>query len=222
MYGAQQALVVLSGRGADGTDPLVLSFASSTFDRDMTTGDLDGDADTDFSCGGVVIENETHSCRRGNVGARVGIPADVLFVNGFAGFGAERLVVVGRDTPLEIRLSAPPSKPGGPSRFALYAWNAAPTEVVPLPDNLRTACMPMPLAAYRFLPRPKVIWNNVTGSEATLGDPTFPSKPAPTTVRSMRRGTRVPTTFFLQGIIRDEWARNGRAAITNGVLVVTQ
>jgi hypothetical protein len=67
-------------------------------------------------------------------------------------------------------------------------------------------------------PRLRVVWNNV-GRPRILGTPRFPSTPAPSVVFGAPSGVGRRLTFVLQGLILDPGARNGRASVTNGVVV---
>lgn len=194
----------------------------------VTDADRDGQEDVLVLTSGtdplVVLLNRTIThlaCRRGQVDARAGGPADVLFVNGSAGTGPDRAVELGTDSPLEIALSAPPSRPAGPSGFLLGAWrgNPGPDDWTPLPFGLGTSCAETPLTAAS--PRRLLAWWNNVGKPGVLGAPTRPSSPAPAVVASLPAAGR-EITFFVQGILRDRNAPNGRAAVTNGVLVTVR
>jgi hypothetical protein len=191
----------------------------------LAAADVDGDARPDLvtGCAGAitVLSNRTLAhldCRRGRVNAGAGAVADVLLVNGSAGTGPERRVDLSTSDPLVVFMSAPPSKPAGPSAFVLGAWRGNPGAGSwrDLPFGLGTSCAPMPLTD---VAPPSLLewWNNV-GKPNVLGPPTRPSSPAPGVVASVpSAGRRI--TFFVQGILVDRAAPNGRAAVTNGVLV---
>jgi len=164
-------------------------------------------------------------CRRGNINATAGVAANVLFVNGSAGSPIERAMTISKDDPFTIFMEAPPSKPGGPSKFALYAWVGAPTSstVRVLPLDLGISCKVMPPNSVPEEPQldPKKIWNNI-GKPNFLGTAQLPSTPAPSTVLSKPSGVGKTLTFFLQGIELDSLAPQGQAGVTNGVVIVSQ
>lgn len=157
------------------------------------------------------------TCRIGNVDAGVGAPVDVLFVNGSAGIGAERRVMVDASSTTTVAMNAPPSRPAGPSRFALYARRGSPgpEQVTLLPARLGVFCTPTFLTDYNPH-RVLRTWNNI-GKENLLGAPDAASTPAPSTVFDATIGISIH--FILQGIIVDSDAPNERAAVTNAVLV---
>ncbi len=159
------------------------------------------------------------ACRRGNVNAGAGPAADVLFVNGSPGEGAERRLAVDRTAPFEIRMERPPSKASGTSRFVLYAWARWPDASTErdLPFSLGRSCLPTPLTG--GAPAPQRIWNNV-GKPAFLGAATSPSSPAPSIVLSVPALGKT-AIFFLQGFVIDSAAPNGRAAVTNALAVIS-
>lgn len=228
---ATAGLIVCPGLGGaefDGRSVLVPDIGLAFGDPWIDAADFDGDGLAHvLGCEGVHLNRSPSvaqaEARRGNVDARVAGPADVLFVNGSPGAGHARKAVVAWAERLEISLAGPPSNPLGPARFALYAWLAIPVgaDPVALPFGIGVSSLPMPPSGGGLVPRPKRIWNNL-GHTAWLGLPTQPSSPAPTAVVSKPRGLRVVTDFFVQGIIRDTAAPNGRAAVTNGVLVTVR
>jgi hypothetical protein len=168
----------------------------------------------------ATFDSPEYRCRAGAVGAANGDPADVLLVNFGRGLSGGRTLRFARGQSIEVEMFAPPSKPSGPSRFFLAAWAAVPSDatLTPLPAGLGTACLPMPIVGGS--PRPGAIWNNFGGEAATrLGAATHPSSPAPSVVFRSASGIGREVTFFLQGIIADAAAPNGRAAVTNGILV---
>ncbi len=188
--------------------------------------DVDGDGYVDLVSGFSVFLNRSHRSREGNVNAAAGPAVDVLFVNGSPGVGRPRRLEIVRGDPFEIFVVPPPSAPPlGPVRYALYAWRGEPRESrcnqSGLPFGLGRSAMPTPLTVGSESPQPTMIWNNILGTGDRLGMPMRGSSPAPASVVERRRGVRVSGTFFLQGIIRDTAAPNGRAAVTNGVMIVS-
>jgi hypothetical protein len=193
---------------------------------DAAAADVNGDGYADLIKGEGVHLNRSHRSREGNVHSAAGPPVDVLFVNGSRGVGRARRIELVTGDPFEIYLVPPPSAPPlGPVRYALYAWRGEPREspcnFYGLPFGLGLSAMPTPLTAGSESPQPTMIWNNLLGTEGQLGAPMRASAPAPASVVERRRGVRVSGTFFVQGIIRDTAAPNGRAAVTNGVLIVS-
>ncbi len=156
-------------------------------------------------------------CREGNVNVTGDGKHDVLFVNGSAGSGEERIVVVEPGEPLTLEMTAPKSREVAP--FALYFFRGAPagTTVRDLPFSLGMSCMPVPLmgtGAAELV----AIANNI-GRPDLLGIPTVESFPAPSVVLTRGEASRRETSFFVQGLILDRESNSGRAAVTNGILV---
>jgi hypothetical protein len=217
--------VSVYGNDGDGTFTVGGHFGAARGHYVAEAADIDGDGRPDVvtTSGGAVtvLPNRTLSdvdCRRGRVNTGVGAAVDVLFVNGSAGSGSQRVVELSPASPLEIFFAAPPSKPAGPSTFLLGAWRGdpGPGDGTDLPFSLGTSCAETPLTAAAPL-RLLAWWNNI-GKPNVLGAPTRPSSPAPSVVLSLPAAGR-EITFFLQGIVRDRNAPNGKAAVTNGVLV---
>ena len=159
-------------------------------------------------------------CRAGNVDAGSGGagPVDVLFVNDDAGSGLSRLITLGEEDRVTIRMNAPPAAKG-PAPFALYLWHGFPdsTTVEPLPAELGSTCLP--IAWTRGARQPAVVWNNL-GREPRLGRPSKASTPAPSVVLDREKiGIGVGGNLFLQGVIVDPGSPSGQAAVTNGIAV---
>jgi hypothetical protein len=222
-------LVVLRNRG-DRTFEVLDGFGMEAHEDGVVSGDFDEDGRADLVASRTNwsewdvaflrnVSFHPRRCRFGNVNAEAGAVADVLLVNGSPGEGPSRRVAVGIHEPLVVRMEAPPSTPGGPARFALYAYLADPSEstVTRLPHGLGFFCM----ETFLTVPHPwrlERTWNNI-GRRRLLGEPDLPSEPAPSVVVSMPGGPGVPVTAFLQGLILDPGAPSGRAGVTNGVLV---
>ncbi len=219
---------IFRGRG-DGTLELRTELSAVFSPRSSVVADFDGDSHLDVATGlqserVYVHRNRTFDgvrCRRGNVDAANGTPVDVLFVNDSAGDGAERVVRLAKDDPLEIRMAAPPSRPAGPSRFVAYALLHEPSDstVVPLPFELGHFCRSIPPVAPSS-PGLKRTWNNI-GRTGLLGVPDVSSDPAPSTLLVLPNGIGQPVTVTLQGLILDGGSPNGIAAVTNAVVVET-
>src|SRR5262249_38940360 len=121
---------VLRGDGAGGfaseqdylTGPAPSAIAVADFNHDTHPDVLVAIQPTDAVDLFVNESADSIGCRRGNVNAGAGPVTDVLFFNGSAGDGPERHIVIDKDAPYTITMDAPPSKPGGPSKFVLYKW----------------------------------------------------------------------------------------------------
>lgn len=182
--------------------------------------DLDADGLTDFVSGtlaGLFVHanrSRNRSCRVGTVDS-TGVA--IVRVDGRTGSGATRFVSVPAGVPAMLAVDAPPSNPAGPAPFVLYGYPLPPTDtsVTLQPRNLGFACQPTPVsgAAPGLITE---IWNN-TGRRF-LGMSTQSSQPAPW--QGMLPTLASGQTLWLQGLIADANAPNGKAAVTNGVLVV--
>ena len=166
------------------------------------------------------ILTDDYECRKGNVGAASGIVSNVLFANGFAGNGSSRFLLASPTEPFVLDIAAPPSLPGGPSKYAMYAWIGEPasSKVVSLPRSTGIICRHTPLDGPPGLP--KRIANNLgkpqLGTEQWPGPPTLP---APYVLLDIPNGLGLVGTFTFQGIILDDDAPNGLAAVTNALVV---
>ena len=156
-------------------------------------------------------------CRLGTVDKGNSVaPAAVLTVNGTAGDGA-RVVPIAINSPITVDMADAPMSAGG--NFALYIWIGEPdgTTVTPLPKNLGSMCMPLALTGGS--PLPFKTWNNI-GRNSKLGEPDFPSSPAPSNVLNAPPGSPNPATAIMQGLILDNGsAADGPASITNAVIL---
>ncbi len=187
--------------------------------RATASGDFDEDGLADLTSGHAVCLNRLHRERAGNVGAGVGPPLDVLFVSGSPGSGRERAFETDRTAPIVVEMRATSSRPSGPSRFALFGWAGFPgNQQFNLPSETGRVCLPTPLTP-SVQPQPRAIWNNFRGRGEMAGAPRFPSSPAPSVVFTAPSGVGRRVDFFLQGIISDSFAPNGRVAVTNGIAV---
>jgi hypothetical protein len=218
-------IAISRGLGPAEFDEPTLFAATGGFNV-VFAGDFDGDGRPDL---GVHEDLEPRLCvarnatfdledaRRGGVNAGAGAVVDVLFVNGSAGLGPERRIVVARGEPITVSMAAPPSDPDGPAVFALYKWLVPPTgaTVEDLPLGIGRSCLAPPLVPFGF-PQPKHVWNNA-GRFRKLGEPTHASVAAPSVVLSLPDGLDRSVTWLLQGLIRDRQARNGKGAVTNAI-----
>ncbi len=179
--------------------------------------DLNGDGDRNDV---VFLTFDFLGCpRAGNVNAGAGAITDVLFVNGSAGSGRERVVEYSVLLPLEIRMKRPPSvSVSRVAPYAVYAWLEVPSRSTQrrLPFGMGVSCQVMPISFETT--RPNIIWNNA-GKDRVLGRSDLPSSPAPNTfvfVENVRRFA----TVFLQGLIFDPGSQASvQASITNGILM---
>jgi len=194
--------------------------------------DFDGDPDLAVVHGNSVtlsiLRNsftEFLECRKGTVNRGAGPAADVLFVNGSPGIGDDRIVLMVAGDPLEVSMGLPPSM-NDQAKFALYFYLGEPTvsatELAPF--GLGVTCRTTPLNSGPGYPaglRWKKIANNI-GKFALLGEPNLPSEPAPSVVVDIPSFDHPDLSIFVQGIIADKAARNGKAAVTNGVILRSQ
>lgn len=210
------------GRGGFGVPR---SYQAGPFGTSSAVADLDEDgrleiAVTSLGYGRTSLlffrETAVTACLEGTVNARAGGGANVLFVNSRIGDSARRLALA-RTDPASILVARPPLATGL-APFALYLWRGAPTSASlrALPQGLGSIAFPFALRPGS--PQPYVVWNNI-GSIGKLGAATLPSSPAPTVVLSRPEGLGVRGTFTLQGVILDPAGPNGRAAVTNGIVI---
>ncbi len=225
-------LLVMRGDGAGGFGaPTGFRTGAAPYSLALVDVDRDGDVDAvtaNHSENSVsVLRNRTFvphlDSRRGNVNAGAGPIANVLFVNGSAGSGRRRRVIVAQGAPLEIAVEAPPSNPGGPESFVLWDWTQTPRAGTAklLPRGLGYVAMPTPLTPL-CVPQPRFVVNNV-GNPARLGIenwPGPPTSPAPTVLLHLPNGVHRSGAWYLQGVIMDSAGPNGIAAVTNGIEVI--
>ncbi len=159
----------------------------------------------------------------GNVNGGAGPVTDVLFINNSAGSGPDRRIVIPRNSPINMRIDAPPSRLRAP--YAVFGWKTEPTcssrETLPLGTG--DIAMPTPLTGNS--PRPGRIANN-TG-RPNLGVENWPAgfsptQPAPFVLANLPGGFPRAGTYYIQGIIFDSAAPNGVAGVTNGIVLVLQ
>jgi len=159
-------------------------------------------------------------CRRGNLNLTSGSTADVVLVNGTAGSPLDRRVSLTPADPFTLSLLGPPSNESGPARFACYIWvgTPSPDSVRTLPFDLGVSCMVMPPSSdpERPMDDSKKIANNI-GRFGILGVPNLPSTPAPVDLVTRPNGVGREITVFVQGLMLDSAAPEGRAGVTNGV-----
>lgn len=179
-----------------------------------------------FSDFGTIL---VYDPRRGNVnyfGSNVVDPdniTDVLLINNSVGVLPTRTLTVDKDDPFEIKIVPPPSiGPAGPAKFAFYVWNQAPdpTTRKVLPDGLGVSCLPTPISG-GCTPQPAKIANNTGIVELGTEDWPGGSSPAPWCY-SLPDGLGVTGSFFFQAIIKDTASAQGKFAMSNGILVISQ
>ncbi len=167
----------------------------------------------------TVVPEEIHLvCRYGNVNAAGENTVDVLFINGSAGFGDEREVVLGENEPLKVSMALPPSMPVEAS-FVVYVFTVLPDAASPriLPGGIGTYCLPNPITDQNAIGL-RAIFNN-KGFNNFLGHATRPSTPAPSDLVCLPQGAQRTGAVFLQGIIDDTQSCHGLVAVTNGVVL---
>lgn len=178
--------------------------------------DLNGDGD---QCDLVTHVIDLFPCTRGgSVNSGAGSPVNVLYLNGLAGEGRDRVVDYNVLDPFRLEMRKPPSLgENETASYAAYLWLGRPTRGTTrfLPFGLGGSCMPMP--ATGGVPQPTLIWNNAARN-AWLGQPNRPSRAAPD-VFVQRSLLRRAATFFVQGLIYDPGSASPvKASVTNGIL----
>lgn len=163
---------------------------------------------------------DEYECRKGNIDAATGTPADVVLLNGWTGYGNSRRMRIHPDDAFDLAVAGPPSNADGPARFAMYAWLGEPSasSVNVLPFDVGMMCRRSPLTGGPGLP--KKIANN-TGKSALGSEnwPGPPTQPAPVSLLLLPGGLGKTGTFTLQGIMVDPAAPNGIAGVTNAIVV---
>ena len=106
----------------------------------------------------------------------------------------------------------------------MYLWPRVPSagDVRTLPQGIGMSCMPMP--PNPGAPQPLRRANNI-GFTPVLGVENWPgpaTHAAPYTLLNLPAGLGRTGSFFFQGIMLDANAPNGRAGLTNGILVISQ
>ncbi len=166
---------------------------------------------------GFVFVDPAIAARFGNVNVGRGDREDVLTTNGGVGDASRELwIPVG--TPVEADMTTPSSRTS--AAFALYAWFGAPNSstLKTQPFGIGAMVFPTPLTR-ACLPQPRRTWNNA-GHRPRLGEPDFPSSPAPSVVFRRNHGFRRPVVATLQGFIRDSGSQNlGGFSITNAIVL---
>ncbi len=155
--------------------------------------------------------------RAGNANSGVGDAADLLRVNGSAGEGPYRRVVIPTGGSVTVEMDAPPAGPAS-ARFTLYVHlgEAGIDDVAVQPHDIGTACFPTPLS--NGVPwRPPITAVNNIGWPWLLGDPVLASMPpAPIAIGPW---PLQPGFYTLQGFIEDGAAAGGTLSLTNAVVV---
>ncbi|MBI1853979.1 MAG: DUF1565 domain-containing protein [Planctomycetes bacterium] len=189
-------------------------------DFDGIARDVDGDRDgvRRPDMGAFEFAPNGLGWRYGNVGAAVGFPSDIVFVNGSAG-DPDRVVHAPVGAPIRLDVTAPANGPAI-ARFALFAYLAIPdaTTASPQPAHLGTSAFPTPLNGAD--PRVLVAFDNLpAAAHARVGAGRLGSHPAPFTVTLPASLARAGSRLTLQGFIADPRSRQGAFAITNAVVV---
>ncbi len=166
-------------------------------------------------------EEDFLACRRSRVNAGNGNAVDVLTLNGSTGNG-NGVVNLATGAPISVSMQASPGGPS-PGPFVMYLHIGEPvpqTPVVTLPRNLGLFCFPIPPTGGN--PQPFKIWNNI-GRQQQLGNPDFPSTPAPSVVLNAPAGAPNAVTATLQAILLDDGsAADGPASVTNAIILRVQ
>lgn len=201
----------------DAGDPGAVQLGPLDFEGEDRT--LDGDADgVEIVDIGADEVNSLVAARFGSVDAASGSLANVLFANGTAGDDAREIVLsVGEALMVTTMPSPSGPEPGG---FAIYAYPLLPDPgtITPQPFGLGTATFPTPLNRNEGRQYAK-LWNNL-GFESRLGEPDFPSAPAPSTLVDLPGGIGFAVDVTFQGFIEDAGSTaDGPASLTNAVIV---
>jgi hypothetical protein len=163
---------------------------------------------------------ESTLCRAGNINGLSGPVTDTLFINGSVGSLPDRIVNITPATPFTMHIDPAPS---GGRRYAMYLWVGQPNDatVRTAPFSIGMTCMPTPLNPGP--PQPHFRANNI-GHTAQLGTENWPgpaTQPAPYDLLNLPGGVGRTGTFFVQGIEIDSQSPNGRAGVTNGIVIVS-
>jgi len=154
-------------------------------------------------------------CRLSRVNLANELREDVLTVNGSAGGGEHRVTVMTGET-ISIDMAASSAGPD-PAPFVLYLVLGEPdaSDLRPMPKNLGNFCFDMPL----FGAEVRAIWNNV-GRVNKLGEPDFPSDPAPSNVIMVPGGSDVAATATMQAILLDDGSSaDVPGSLTNAIVL---
>jgi len=161
---------------------------------------------------------EDQVCRAGTVNRGVSeAPSDVLFLNGSKGDGS-RTVTLPPGEPIQVTLARPPAGPEvAPFVLYLFAGAPHPSSVTPQPGGLGTMCFSSPISG--GAPDLRKVWNNL-GREGRLGEPDFPSSPAPSILVNAAAGARRAALVTLQGLMLDDGsAADFPASVTNAIVL---
>ncbi|MBI1854023.1 MAG: PD40 domain-containing protein [Planctomycetes bacterium] len=160
------------------------------------------------------------AARAGTVNTGRGERENVLLANATAGAPGTREVSLGTQEPLRLVVVAPSSRAS--AAFVVYAWRRLPDAMtrVALPSGFGSMVFPVPFTGGS--PQPIAVWNNL-GRRRTLGTPTAPSQPAPSTLVNFPNGASRRARVTLQGLIQDDASPTGVGlSITNAILLRVQ
>jgi len=183
-------------------------------DERIVDGNLDGLAVVDMGADELLPEI---AALFGTVNSAGEGLANVLRINGTVG-NRKRRYITPPGASLSVAMEVAPSGPN-PAPFVLYVWSGEPevATLTPHPRNVGTMSFPTPLSGGS--PQPMKIWNNI-GKTQYLGEPSFPSNPAPSTPLNLPTGIGFPITLTFQGFIMDNGsAADKPASITNGMVL---
>jgi hypothetical protein len=175
----------------------------------------------------VLTVDALYAVRAGNVNGGAGTVTDVLFLNGGTGSDPERKVVINSASdPFLLFIANPPSRPQ--ARYVVYLWRAIPDcdTIETLPESTGAIALPTPLTGNA--PQPVRIAKSFPNRPSLGADnwfgPWSPVEVAPYILVDIPGGgiTKSGFSFYLQGLIHDPGAPNGKTGVTNGLLVELQ
>jgi len=160
--------------------------------------------------------------RAGNVNGGVGPVVDVLTLNGETGSDPQREITIDTTTDaFVLTILAPPSLER--ARYAVFLWLGEPDKTTreTLPEGTGDIAMPTPLTGTD--PQPRRIANILKPAlgESNWWDRFSPLRRAPfdLIVKGAGGATRTGFTVYVQGVLQDPDAPNGKAAVTNGLVI---
>jgi len=203
---------------ADGSYLFVANGVGSTVTRVRLSDPASRvDVATGLAPDGLAIAPEPEiACRLGGVNERgPGGIVDVLRVNGWAG-GVDREMRLSVGDSVRVEMTPAPDG-GVVVSAALYAWRRPPTRatLAAQPFDLGWTCLHTPLSG--GLPQPVTLVNSF-GRDDRMGRPRFGALTAPFAV-DVSGGAPRAGDFTVQGFVADQFARNGRASVTNAIVL---
>lgn len=158
--------------------------------------------------------------RFGNVNQGSGSITDVLFINDSIG-DPNRVITASVYEELTFRMETPPEGPMW-ANFVLYVFvgEAGPTDMSSQPYDIGMAGFPTPLTG-GTVPLIFTVVNNI-GLAPLLGDPLYPSGPAPTNFLTLPPLSLPPMTLTFQGFIADVGSSGPGISLTNAIVLNLQ